>query len=343
MQEELLVSVISPCYNGEKYLKHFLESLLEQTYSNVEFIIVNDGSNDNSEKIILSYKDKIEKKGWTFKYIFQENKGQAAAINRGLSIFKGKYLMWVDSDDILKKDNIKHKVDFLNKNPGCGMVICETEVVNENNLNKRIKILKRHNKKQKNDNLFLDLIIGYNVYYHPGGYMITREAFENSIPKKQIYESRIGQNWQMLLPIVYNYKCGYLSEILFTYVIRKQSHSRQKRGEQELLKQNKEQENTLKIVINDINMKDESEKERYLKLVEDTFFSRRMYIYYKYNDKEKIKANYNRKKKNHEKINIKEKIYYYSTKNKLMKLLCKIYYILIKCLEKLCEKIKIYV
>ena len=119
--------------------------------------------------------------------------------------------------------------------------------------------------------------------------MITREAFENSIPKKQIYESRIGQNWQMLLPIVYNYKCGYLSEILFTYVIRKQSHSRQKRGEQELLKQNKEQENTLKIVINDINMKDESEKERYLKLVEDTFFSRRMYIYYKYNDKEKIK------------------------------------------------------
>ncbi len=100
---------------------------------------------------------------------------------------------------------------------------------------------------------------------------------------------------------------------------------------------------TGKIVINDINMKDESEKERYLKLVEDTFFSRRMYIYYKYNDKEKIKANYNRKKKNHEKINIKEKIYYYSTKNKLMKLLCKIYYILIKCLEKLCEKIKIYV
>ena len=90
-------------------------------------------------------------------------------------------------------------------------------------------------------------------------------------------------------------------------------------------------------------MKDESEKERYLKLVEDTFFSRRMYIYYKYNDKEKIKANYNRKKKNHEKINIKEKIYYYSTKNKLMKLLCKIYYILIKCLEKMCEKIKIYV
>ena len=63
MQEELLGSVISPCYNGEKYLKHFLESLLEQTYSNVEFIIVNDGSNDNSEKIILSYKDKIEKKG----------------------------------------------------------------------------------------------------------------------------------------------------------------------------------------------------------------------------------------------------------------------------------------
>lgn len=74
MQEELLVSVISPCYNGEKYLKHFLESLLEQTYSNVEFIIVNDGSNDNSEKIILSYKDKIEKRDGHLNIFFKKIK-----------------------------------------------------------------------------------------------------------------------------------------------------------------------------------------------------------------------------------------------------------------------------
>lgn len=343
MQEESLVSIISPCYNGEKYLETFFESLLEQTYSNVELIIINDGSKDNSENIILSYKDKLEKKGWTFKYIFQENKGQAAAINQGLTIFKGKYLMWVDSDDILKKDNIKNKVKFLNENPQYGMVVCETEVVDENNLNKRIRLLKRHIKKNKEDNLFEDLITGYNVYYPPGGYMVTKDAFENSIPKKQIYESRIGQNWQMLLPIAYNYKCGYISEVLFTYVIRKGSHSRQKRGEKELIKQNKDQEETLKKVINEINIKSEKEKEKYLKLIRDTFAERRMYIYYKYHNVEKIKEDYTERIQNDEKITLKEKVYYYSTKNKIMEFLCKIYYILIKVVEKMYERIKIYI
>ena len=339
---EDLVSIISPCYNGEKYLKPFLDSLVEQNYSNVEFIIINDGSTDNSEKVILSYQEKLKKKGWTFKYIFQENKGQAAALNLGLKIFKGKYLMWVDSDDILKQDNIKQKVDFFQKNPEYGMVICETEVVNENNLNKRIGILKRHVKNLKKDNLFKDLITGYNVYYPPGGYMVTREAFEKSIPEKQIYESKIGQNWQMMLPIAYYYKCGYINKILFTYVVRKESHSHTDNQYEKMVRKIEEKEKTIITVIKNINMPEE-EKQKYVELVKKIYKEKKIINYYKMNDIKNIKKEYANIIEKEQRPTIKEKIIYLSTKNKVMKIICKFFYIMIRLGERLYQKVSIYI
>lgn len=341
MNEEL-VSVISPCYNGEKYLKPFLDSLLSQDYNNVEFIIINDGSTDNSEKIILSYQERLEKKGWTFKYIFQENKGQAAALNQGLKIFKGKYLMWVDSDDILKQDNIRQKVDFLQKNSKYGMVICKTEVVNENNLNKKIGILKRHVKNLKKDNLFKDLITGYNVYYPPGGYMVTREAFEKSIPEEQIYESKIGQNWQMMLPIAYYYKCGYINKILFTYVVRKGSHSRIENQDKAVLKKINEKENTILTVVKNIDMPEEK-KQKYVELVKKIYKEKKIINYYKMNDTKNIKKEFNNIIEQKQRPTVKEKIIYLSTKNKVMKFICKIFYGVIRLGERLYQKVSIYI
>ena len=341
MKEEL-VSVISPCYNGEKYLKPFLESLLSQDYSNVEFIIVNDGSTDKSEEIILSYEEKLEKKGWKVHYIFQENKGQAAALNQGLGIFKGKYLMWVDSDDILKPNNISGKVEFLQKHPEYGMVICKTEIVNEKDLSKRIGILQRHIKNSKKDNLFKDLITGFNVYYPPGGYMVTREAFEKSIPSKQIYETYIGQNWQMMLPIAYNYKCGYINEILFTYVVRKGSHSRTGNEKERMLKKINEKENTIITVINDIDMPDEI-KQKYIEMVKELYAEKRIINYYKSSDIQNIKKEYENIKTMCKKVTLKEKIIYCSTKGKIMKFICKILYIMIRLAERVKKKILIYI
>lgn len=201
-----LVSIITPCYNGEKFLKTFLDSVLNQTYKYIEFIIINDGSNDRSEEIILKYKELFEKKGYIFKYIYQKNAGQASAVNKGLKVFEGEYLMWVDSDDILKNNNVEEKINFLKTNKQYGMVMCKTEVVDETDLNKRIGILERKPKRYKKDNFFESLIMGINVYFPPGGYMVTAKAFLEAIPSRDIYESRIGQNWQLLLPISYKNK-----------------------------------------------------------------------------------------------------------------------------------------
>ena len=73
MQEDL-VSIVTPCYNGSKYIDTFFTKMLEYTYPSIQIIIVNDGSNDDSEEKILSYKDRIEKKGYIFDYIKQSKK-----------------------------------------------------------------------------------------------------------------------------------------------------------------------------------------------------------------------------------------------------------------------------
>lgn len=337
--KEDVVSIISPCYNGERFLKTFLDSVLNQTYKNIEFIIINDGSTDKSEEIILKYKECFEKKGYIFKYIRQENAGQAAAVNKGLKIFSGQYLMWVDSDDILKNNNVEEKVMFLKENKEYGMVMCRTEVVDENDLNKRIKILERKPKKCKKDNLFEALIMGINVYFPPGGYMVTTKAFLEAIPSRDIYQTRIGQNWQLLLPLSYKNKCGYLNKILFTYVVRKGSHSRIEKQEEDLIKRTLGEEDVLKVTISSIDMLQE-EKNKYLKIAKNKYERERLRLYYRFNNVEKIKTQYKKMKEENTLITLKERVIYWSTKGNLQKKICKILYIFAKILELAKQKIK---
>ena len=95
-----MVSVLIPVYNTEKYLKKCIESVLNQTYTNIEMIIVNDGSTDNSEKIIKQYIDKII-------YIKQENKGLSGARNTAVKNSKGDWLMPIDSDDWVNENFVE--------------------------------------------------------------------------------------------------------------------------------------------------------------------------------------------------------------------------------------------
>ena len=125
MMSKPLVSIITPCYNGEKYICNFLDSVLLQTYPSIELILIDDGSTDETKSIIESKKCSFEEKGYKLVYLYQENRGQAAAVNLGLKIFNGEFLMWVDSDDILYEDNISKKVQFLEGNPDCGFVLCK--------------------------------------------------------------------------------------------------------------------------------------------------------------------------------------------------------------------------
>ena len=276
---EKLVSIISPCYNGEKYLIPFMESILNQDYSNIELIMVDDGSNDNSKNIILSYEDKIKNKGYSFYYIYQGNNGAASAINKGLKIFSGDYLMWVDSDDVLLENNVSEKVKFLENNRECGFVLGQGQIVSEDDYDREIGILKRmHN--DERDDLFQDLIFEKNVVFCPGVIMATREAILKAIPTREIYESKQGQNWQLMLPLAYYFKYGYIDKPLFKCVAHSDSHSRKERSIEEILQRI---DGFIEILSNTIysivDMSDTEKKEWVLK-IERKYAHRRLKIYY---------------------------------------------------------------
>ncbi len=103
-----LVSIIIPVYNGSKYLKYAIDSALNQTYKNIEIIVVNDGSNDNgeTEKIAKSYGEKI-------KYISKANGGVSSALNEGIKNMSGDYFAWLSHDDVYFNNHIEKHIEFL--------------------------------------------------------------------------------------------------------------------------------------------------------------------------------------------------------------------------------------
>lgn len=226
-----LVSIVSPCYNGEQHLGYFLDSILDQTYARIELILVDDGSTDNSVRIINDYRKKFEDRGFELIYVYKENGGQASAVNVGLKYVNGVYLMWMDSDDVLYPCAIEKKVDYLKKNPEYGFVLCKGEEVDVNDLSSPLRIIGREHGEGE-DNFFSDLIFCYNVVFCPATMFVRMDALIQAIPSLHIYEGKEGQNWQLMLPLAYTAKWGYIDEVLFKYVVRRDSHSHIKKSYQ---------------------------------------------------------------------------------------------------------------
>lgn len=109
---KILISIIVPYYNNENYIKKCIESLLEQTYANIEIILVDDGSTDNSLKICNSY----AKNDQRIKIIHKNNGGISSARNSGLEIAKGDYIGFVDSDDFIENNMYELMLDDILKN-----------------------------------------------------------------------------------------------------------------------------------------------------------------------------------------------------------------------------------
>lgn len=106
------VSIIVPVYNAALFLEETMESLLNQTYKDIEYIFVDDGSKDNSVEILKKWKEKDER----IQLLFQENAGAPAARNNGFQNATGTYVMFFDADDILRKDAIEKMMSAAVKN-----------------------------------------------------------------------------------------------------------------------------------------------------------------------------------------------------------------------------------
>lgn len=118
-----LVSIIVPCFKQAHFLNESLQSVLDQSYSNWECVIVNDGSPDNTESIAQEWCNKDNR----FSYLYKENGGLPSARNAGITICNGEFILPLDSDDILHKDYLMQLVPQLMMDNKLGIVSCYRE------------------------------------------------------------------------------------------------------------------------------------------------------------------------------------------------------------------------
>jgi len=126
MECSATVSVIISCYNSERFITDAIESVLSQTYKNYEIIIVDDGSTDNTKSLIINYPQ--------IKYIYQKNQGVSSARNSGLKASKGKYIIFLDYDDILLPERLQLGVEYLESNLDCAFVLGWFDYIDSNGL-----------------------------------------------------------------------------------------------------------------------------------------------------------------------------------------------------------------
>lgn len=280
--EKKLVSIVVPCYNVEKYISRLIDSILNQTYNNIEVIFINDGSLDRTETIILKSKNKIQKRGMHFKYIFQHNKGLGGAINTGLKEIEGDYFCWVDPDDVLIEDSIRRRVEILEKNVDYACVTSDAYVYDSNDLDTPICKVSDWAIKNSNDDQF-NLLLKRQSIFCCGCHMIRTSSFLEVNPKREIYEAKRGQNWQILLPVYYRNKRFFLNQCLYKYIIYEKSMSHNNVSKNDELKRNKEYKC---IVFNTLNSMDMPYLDRILakRVFEENNLRDAFHITMSYND-----------------------------------------------------------
>lgn len=206
MKNNPLVSVVIPTYNKAQYLKKAIESVLNQTYKAIEMIIIDDGSTDNTQQVVKSFNDpKII-------YIWQKNKGPAAAKNTGIKKAQGKYIAFLDSDDLWLEEKLEKQLEFMEKNPEMSLLGTGCYEIDSQG-----KILGKKIFPKKNENL-QKILIRYNPFIQ-SSVLVKKEVFD----KIKGYDENFSESedYEFWLRVARYYKIANLPELL----VMKRYHS----------------------------------------------------------------------------------------------------------------------
>jgi glycosyltransferase involved in cell wall biosynthesis len=243
------VSVVIPVYNGARYIKEAIESVLNQTYKDYEIIIVDDGSTDNTKQVLDEY---LLSKGFNIdnkenqcfysltanpytliRYMYQENKGPGAARNRGIKEAKGEYIAFLDSDDLWLPEKLKKSINFIETYNFDWICTASHRILGNDgqrkeNLRRRISDVFLDSSKKK-INLFKNgLFFFSSVPIYTGALLLKRRCFVVAGLFCEYY--KVGEDWDMWLRFEeHNLRGGYLDELLFIHRLNKNSIMRSKR------------------------------------------------------------------------------------------------------------------
>ena len=220
-----LVSIIVPIYNVDKYLEECIESLKNQTYKNLEIILINDGSTDNSEQICR----KEEKQDNRIVFINKKNGGAASAKNEGLKVVKGDYIAFVDSDDFIEADMIEYMVNTIKKY-NSDIVQCSfTNLYKNTEKFKQDKIIEQNIGSKD----FLELFLT----------KWDSSLFWNKLFKREVIENVFFKEGRCIDDEFFTYKCVINSKsivtsnkIVYNYRMRKSGVMKSESSQKQILK-----------------------------------------------------------------------------------------------------------
>lgn len=277
------VSIIVPCFNCEKYIQKFIDSILNQTYDKVEVVFIDDGSSDNSANIINASKDMFVDKGYKFEYVFQENQGLGGAVDTGLKHFTGEYLCWADPDDYLESNSIEERIIFLKNNLDYDIVTSNAYIRCADDL-ENYKSLISNGKKHLNQNKQFEFLLDEDGVFCSGCHMVRTRAFLEVNPERSIYPARRGQNWQMLLPIYYKFNSYFLDKPLYNYIDYPTSMSKNKDSLDSFLERYNEHREILLNTLAMIERVQKAELYKYKIFIEKKYAFLKMHTSLKYYD-----------------------------------------------------------
>ena len=214
-----LISIFTPVYNHEIYLDDYFKSIIKQTYKNIELILIDDASTDNSLMVIEKWLPKLEKRFENLTFISRkENKGLIFNCNESIALANGKYFTGFASDDVMFESNIEEKVTYLERNPDKAMVCSDVYY----GVSLSSKKYTSHNPKIFENNIFQKLVNNGNMIYAPS-VVLRKKVLEEIGGYNTKYTFEDYPTW---LEITYRYEIGYIKKPLVFYRLSPNSLSR---------------------------------------------------------------------------------------------------------------------
>ena len=208
-----LVSIIVPVFNGEKYLRESLDSIVVQTYPNVEILVMDDASTDSTPDIVASYGNRVKY------YRQQQNKRQYQNVNEALEMVNGEFIAVYHADDIYETTIVEREVDFFQKHSEVGAVFCHDIFINqEGHEYGRLTIPDEIRGKETLDyQAILNALLTYKNRFFPAPSSMVRASVYKDVGGYRAKEFDIASDLEMWLRIARKYKIGILPEYLFRY------------------------------------------------------------------------------------------------------------------------------